>query len=188
MRRRPRDVDLALDRREVELAGRATVVGGGDLGRALRRGGHVLARRLRHAGESPRAAHQRAHAQAVRLAGVDAGDPILARRHRLEAVTRHSNVGVPGAGAFRLVEGEQRELGVGPVLGRCRLRVRGAGRLRAPRRRRRRGRRARWRRRRRPLLAAARGGRGGVAGSSGSQWAMRSRPWSRAMTITAMAL
>ncbi len=36
MRRRPRDIDLALDRREVQLAGRATVVGGRDLGRALR--------------------------------------------------------------------------------------------------------------------------------------------------------
>ncbi len=44
-------------------------------------------------------------------------------------MTRHSNVGVAGAGALRLVEGEQRELGVGPVLGCCRLRVRGAGRL-----------------------------------------------------------
>ena len=32
-------------------------------------------------------------------------------------MTRQSDVGVPRAGALRFVEGEQRELGVGPVLG-----------------------------------------------------------------------
>ena len=58
----------------------------------------------------------RAHAEAVRLGGARAGDAVLARRHRLEAVERQPNVRIARARPLRLLEREHAQLALGRVV------------------------------------------------------------------------
>ncbi len=92
------------DRRELDAAlphdARGPRHGGRVARGALRAGARHGARR----GEAPAAVHERADAEAVRLAVADAGHLTLARRDGLPAIAADAHVGVRRAGLLRGVE------------------------------------------------------------------------------------